>query len=423
MKDLAKKLVVYILTKQVDELQKRHPFKTIAIAGSIGKTSTKFAIASLLKRKYRVRYQEGNYNDLVSVPLVYFGHEMPNLISPFGWLKIFIRNYRLIRSDFPYDIVIVELGTDGPGQIEKFNAYVKSDLSILTAIAPEHMEFFLDLDDVAKEEMSIAKFSQQILVNQDLCDDKYISQLTGSVIRYSTRETSDFQLKNLKYKPDGYEFDIFFNGNLMLRASHEVIAESQLFSLCAATAVCKLMGMRDDEIKYGLGMIQPVNGRMKRLNGINNSTIIDDTYNASPEAVKAALDTIYRLDSPQKIAVLGNMNELGKYSESAHTSVGEHCDPTKLSIVLTLGPDANKFLAPAAAKNGCKVKCFNNPYEVGDFLKTIIEPNAVILAKGSQNGVFAEEAIKMILANPGDEINLVRQSDKWLKIKQKQFGK
>jgi UDP-N-acetylmuramoyl-tripeptide--D-alanyl-D-alanine ligase len=161
---------------------------------------------------------------------------------------------------------------------------------------------------------------------------------------------------------------------------------------------------------------------MQKLTGINNSIIIDDSYNSSPVAAKLALDTLYGLESPQKIAILGNMNELGDYSKQAHEEIGSYCDPKQLELVITIGPDANKYLGPVAVTRGCGVKSFDSPYEAGEFIKPLIKSGAVILVKGSQNKVFAEEAIKLLLANPADEAKLVRQSPQWLKIKQKAFG-
>ena len=116
------------------------------------------------------------------------------------------------------------------------------------------------------------------------------------------------------------------------------------------------------------------------------------------------------------------MNELGKYSQEAHTKAGELCDPSQLDLVVTIGLDANKFLAAAAQAKGCKVEKFDSPYTAGEFVKGQIKTGAIILAKGSQNSVFAEEAVKILLANPGDASKLVRQSGAWLKKKQKAFG-
>lgn len=423
MKKLAKNIVVSILNKQVRKLRAKHDFKIVAIAGSIGKTSTKFAVSAVLKQKYRIRFQEGNYNDPATVPLVFFGQTQPSLFNPLAWLATFRKNAKQINTaDYPYDIVLLELGTDGPGQLIGFKDLPKADLGILTAIAPEHMQFFEDLEAVAQEELVIGEISKKVLANKDLCDSKYLVRLAEQPQTYSVKVEADYRLNNLQYKPEGYEFDFIYNGALQFHANHEAIAESQLYSLCAGAAVGKMFGLSDDQIKAGLQQIISVNGRMQRLKGVNESIIIDDTYNSSPEAVKGALDTLYKIDAPQKIAILGNMNELGQYSAHSHTEIGNYCDPQQLELVATIGSDANQYLASAAVQKGCTVKTFNSPYEAASFIKPLIKHGGVILAKGSQNGVFAEEAVKPMLANPVDSSKLVRQSPYWLGVKRKQFG-
>jgi UDP-N-acetylmuramyl pentapeptide synthase len=129
------------------------------------------------------------------------------------------------------------------------------------------------------------------------------------------------------------------------------------------------------------------------------------------------------MKATQKIAILGNMNELGDYSKSSHIEVGAYCDPKQLDLVVTIGPDANQYLAPAAVEQGCLVKTFDDPYAAGEFVKTEVKAGAVLLAKGSQNNVYAEEAIRSLLANPNDANRLVRQSPAWQKVKRKNFKK
>jgi UDP-N-acetylmuramoyl-tripeptide--D-alanyl-D-alanine ligase len=135
------------------------------------------------------------------------------------------------------------------------------------------------------------------------------------------------------------------------------------------------------------------------------------------------LKTLYRIKGPQKIAILGNMNELGSYSQTAHQEIGQSCDPSRLDLVVTIGPDANKYLAPAAKAKGCTIASFDNPYDAGKFVKEKLIPKGIVLAKGSQNGVFAEEAVKQLLADQSDTAKLVRQTAGWLKLKQKAFGR
>jgi len=402
MKKLARKIVAAILGYQVRTLHRRKNIKVIGVVGSIGKTSTKLAIAQVLAAGCRVRYQEGNYNDLVTVPLVFFGESLPSLFNPLAWLAVFWRNQRKLRSDYPYDVVVVELGSDGPGQIIQFHKYLKLEIAVITAITPEHMQFFGTLDEVANEEKSVTRFSTLSLVNADLCPREYYEDLDNT-LTYGLKK-SDYTLASSGITA----------GNL---------SKPELYSRLAAVAVAKKIGLDNNQVAIGLAQVAPPAGRMRRLPGINDSTIIDDSYNASPESMKLALDYLYSQKAKQKIAVLGNMNELGDYSKQAHEEIGKYCDPKQLELVVTIGPEANQYLAKAAEAQGCRVERFDNPYKAGEFIKPLVKPGAVILVKGSQNKVFAEEAIKSLLANPDDISKLVRQSDEWMGIKNRAFGR
>jgi UDP-N-acetylmuramoyl-tripeptide--D-alanyl-D-alanine ligase len=421
MKRKLRNIVASVLGSQVKRLRKRNKFIVIAVAGSIGKTSTKMAVAHVLSQGYKVQYQQGNYNDLVSVPLIFFGKELPSLFNPFAWAVVFLHNERVIRSKYPYEIVVVELGSDAPGQLKQFKQYLQADIGILTAIVPEHMANFADLDAVAKEEMTLAELSTKLFVNKDLCAEEYLKLLPPATVTYGIKQLADIRMSNIHFNDEGADFEITYGPITFLKGSHERVTEPQLYSICAAVAVATELEMTTTAVDKGIRELTPVNGRMQRLRGHNNSIIIDDTYNASPEAVKGALDTLYRIQAPQKIAILGNMNELGGYSQKEHQAIGEYCDPRELTLVVTIGPDANKYLAPAAEEKGCLVKTFDNPVDAGKFVSERLQPEAIVLAKGSQNGVFAEEAVKQLLDDPKDAQKLVRQSKRWMKIKHKNF--
>ena len=408
---------------QVRRLQKGNDFKVVAVAGSVGKTSTKLAIAQVLAQNHKVRYQDGNYNDLVSVPLIFFGQKLPNIFNPFAWLSVFAANEKIIGQKYPYDIVVVELGSDKPGDIAGFRKYIKADIGVLTGISPEHMEFFDDLDAVAREEMTLASLSKKMLINFDLCDLEYLKSLEGSYSSYGVKKPADYRVSNIEFSENSVDFMIMKGKDQLLKGEHESVSEPQLLSICAAAAVADWSGMGAEEIEKGIRSIKPVSGRMRRLAGINGSLLIDDSYNASPQAMKAALDTLYRLKEPKKIAVLGNMNELGGYSQKLHEEIGRYCEPAELELIVTIGPDANKYLSSAAKAKGCKVQMFDSPYSAGKFIKPLLDKDTAVLVKGSQNRVFAEEALKLLLQNPSDSQKLVRQSPKWLKIKHKQFSR
>ncbi len=162
---------------------------------------------------------------------------------------------------------------------------------------------------------------------------------------------------------------------------------------------------------------------MNILRGTLDTIIIDDTYNSSPLAGACALRALYKLSVPQRIAVLGSMNELGDSSAAEHQALGMLCDPSQLAWVVTVGDDAEKYLAPSARAQGCQVKICKNALEAGGFVHSVLESGAAVLFKGSQGGVFLEEAVKVVLHSTDDEQQLVRQSAVWMKQKNVFFSK
>jgi len=418
IKRIGKSILCVKLEYQVKKLRKKHSFKVIAVAGSVGKTSTKLAIAQVLGTKEAVRYQDGNYNDRLTVPLIFFDQTEPAIFNVMAWFKILRQNNKLIKGDYPYKYIVVELGTDGPGQLEKF-AYLKPDIVVLAAIAPEHMSYFGTLDAVAAEELEVRKYAQKLLINTDDTPAKYLQGidyigygLNGGTYQLNVSARSDLQA------PKG---SLQISSNEKIDVQLATIGSQGAKISLGAAAVAHLLGFTYDEIKSGLLAIKPVPGRMQILAGINNSTIIDDTYNASPIAVKAALEVLYAAESPQRIAILGSMNELGASSQALHEEVANYCDPQKLSLLVTIGKDANQYIAPIATSKGCKVMSFDDPNKAGQYLAPILQELAIVLAKGSQNGVFAEETIKPLLANSADSQKLVRQSEYWMNVKRQQF--
>jgi UDP-N-acetylmuramoyl-tripeptide--D-alanyl-D-alanine ligase len=418
-KALGRSMLCALQESQVRRLRKRHDFTVVAVVGSVGKTSTKMAIASLLGASKKVLWQEGNYNDRVTVPLIFFEHNEPGIFNVPAWLRILITNERTIRRPYPYDVVVAEFGPDGPGQMQHF-AYVKPELVVLTAISPEHMEFFGTLDAVAEEELTALSFAKHTLVNIDDTPEHY---LTGKTFEsYGLQSQATYHItKRVSRHMQGQEIT-FQLGKDELTVSVPLLGDQGAKIALAAAATGHTLKMPLSAIKQGLVEVSAFAGRMQVLAGIKGSTLIDDTYNSSPIAAKAALDVLQNGDAPQRIAILGSMNELGAYSPEAHREVGAHCDPTKLDWVITVGDDAKQYLAPVAKERGCQVKSFTSPYKAGAFVKRQLKDGAVVLAKGSQNRVFTEESLKPLLADKADEAKLVRQSGHWIGVKSRQFS-
>jgi UDP-N-acetylmuramoyl-tripeptide--D-alanyl-D-alanine ligase len=405
---------------------KKHPeVKLVVVTGSVGKTSTKVAIATVLNERFRVRLHEGNHNAELSAPLAILGIEYPkSLKSIKAWREVFTAAKLRIIQPTDIDVIVQEVGSDRIGQVPHFGKYTRPDIAVVTAVSPEHMEFFKTIDAVAAEELAAANFSEIALINRDDIDGKYAADLTNSHINtYGTSGNAEYHFLEEDYSiENGYVGSfVALEWEESLKVTIHALGEHNLRPAIAAGAVGIKLGMNAQEIKKGLEKIKAVPGRMNVLRGAQKAIIIDDTYNSSPLAVSSALKTLYQLSVPQKIAVLGSMNELGDSSAAEHEAVGMMCDPDQLAWVVTVGEEAKKYLAPAAKSRGCQVKSFKTALQAGAFVHKVLEPGAAILFKGSEGGIYLEEAIKIVLHSTEDENKLVRQSDTWLIRKNKFF--
>ena len=422
-----KKYVQKKLEKYVVKYFKVHPeVKLVAVAGSVGKTSTKRAIATLLSQRYRVAMHEGNHNTELSVPLAILGIDYPENVKSVGaWLSVFRAMRRRIKEPTNVDVIVAELGTEHPGEIASFGSYLRPYIGVITAVTTEHFEFFKSIEAIAEEELTAANFSQLAIINRDDIEGRFASYLTnGNVDTYGTSGAAEYRFEIQDFTvEDGYQGNVIipeFTDALAVKL--KVVGEHSLRPLMGAVAVAVKLGLSATEIADGLAKIRPVPGRMNILRGIDNTIIIDDTYNSSPLAASSALQALYSLKVPERIAILGTMNELGASSQAEHEKLGTMCDPSMLSWVITIGEEAGKYLAPAARARGCQVKSFKSAIDAGGFARSIIEEGAAVLVKGSQGNIYAEEAVKVLCVMSEDH-ELVRQSPQWMAIKQKFFSK
>ncbi|NLA42872.1 hypothetical protein GX865_01770 [Candidatus Saccharibacteria bacterium] len=405
-----------------------HPdIKLVCVAGSVGKTSTKLAIATILSRQYRVHMHQGNHNTELSAPLAIMNIPYPSdPHSIFAWRKVFKQAKKRIQSPSDVDVIIQELGADKPGDIQDFGKYLQPDIGVITAVTPEHMENFGTIEAVATEELSLANFSKIAIINRDDIEDRFSQLLTNTNIgTYGTSGSAEYSFESESYSIEGGRQGYFrtpeFGTNL--RAKLNVVGEHNIRPIVGAVAVAIRFGMSPEAIVAGVELIQPAPGRMNVLRGLKNSIIIDDTYNSSPAAAAAAIQTMSTFQAPQRIAILGSMNELGALSAAEHDKIGRMCRPDLFDWVVTVGDEAARHLAPAALENGCLVRSFSDAISAGAFVHSKLEAGAIVLAKGSEGGIFVEEAIKILLRSTDDTKKLVRQEPAWLEAKTRFFSK
>lgn len=425
-KIMFKRLIQRQLEKYVRLYFIKHPeVKLVVVAGSVGKTSTKVAIATVLSQRFRVRLHEGNHNSEVSAPLAILGIEYPtSLRSLSQWMTIFKAARKRIADPSDVDIIVQEIGTERPGEIPHFGTYLHPDIAVISAISPEHMEFFKTMDAVAQEELAAANFSTLALINRDDIPSVEAKYLTNpSINTYGTDGEAEYHFIEKSFDIEKGHEGVVVSPELgdSIHASIHVLGEHNLRPAVAAAAVGIKCGMNAEEISAGLGAIRAVPGRMNVLKGQEGSLIIDDTYNSSPLAATSALQSLYSLTAPARIAVLGSMNELGAEGPKDHQDIGHLCDPTQLAWVVTVGDLANEYIAPMAKERGCQVKTCRTALEAGAFVHKVLEPGSIVLFKGSQGGIYLEEAVKVILQSTEDEQYLVRQSLSWLEKKKAFF--
>jgi UDP-N-acetylmuramoyl-tripeptide--D-alanyl-D-alanine ligase len=430
MKATFRRVVSRTFERQVVRLIRRHKLKVIAVAGSVGKTSTRAAIVTVLRHKYQTQnISQPGYNSEIGLPLSVFDFTVPRMmLNPIAWAWLLLRSEVIIWSKYPHQVLVLELGIDHPGEMQRYLRYLKPDLGVMTAVTPEHMENFTGLDAVAAEEMLLAAKSTRFLANHD----DVPSQVRRRYIQDHPKHYYYGLDRQVAYSARLKTSDLI-EGTCcsFYKAAHEVIKDqivhtygpSSLKSATAAFAVGDLMGMTSGQIERGLEQVRPIRGRMNILPGLNESTIIDDTYNSSPAAAIASLQALEDTHANgRKIAILGSMNELGKKGPEYHEEVGAAA--AGVDLLVTIGELANKHLGPAALEAGLdssKFKPSDSPYAAGRYARLLLSPHDVVLVKGSQDRVFAEEAVKQLLARPEDSDELVRQSDPWMATKVELF--
>lgn len=409
---------------------KKYSPEVIGITGSIGKTSAKEATALVLKDKFRIRTPYKNYNNEIGVPLTIIGAKSPGK-NLFAWFKVFSQAmHLLIFHDETYpEVLILEFGIDRPGDMAYLMSIVKPKLGIVTAVSYAHLEYFGSVHNIRKEKqvlvenllpggVAILNFDSRLV--RDM-----LPELRSKILSYGLEEGLDLRAQDISYNLDkgdyelaGINFKLNYRGSIVPVMMKNVISPSAIYAGLAAAASGIYLGMNLVEIAQKLSNFSLPAGRMNVLAGVNHSFIIDDTYNSSPESCLSALSVLERIkstESSKKYAVLGDMLEIGDYSEEGHKAVGVKVAEAKLDHLIVVGKMA-KDIAEGAIAKGFKpenISYFDEASLAGDFLFKKLAPGDIVLAKGSQ-GLRIERAVKKIIAelDKAEEL-LVRQGDGW----------
>jgi len=414
MKNTILKLIYSILRKYAKKVILRHKPVVIAITGSVGKTSTKEAIAQVMKDAFpkQVRATAGNLNAEIGIPLTILGYVsvpskyvLPFLLIP-AWFRTFV-------SEYP-KYLILEMGVEHPGDIEYFGTIVTPDVGIITAAAPAHTANFANVPEMQAEKIKMANIIKPDGLLIFNADDEYLTKakLKNSICYSIKNQKADCWANNIELSEDGMNFDVSCQQD-RVEVKSRLLGEHLIYADLAAFCVGKHYNISSEKIALSLEKRVPVKGRMNLLTGRDGIKIIDDTYNSNPSSACAALKTISDIKYTQgrKVAILGNMNELGNYEKEGHELVGK-CAKGKSDLTVFVGPNAD-IMAEAYGSSG-KVMTFKNRQALEKKLDKIIEPNDLILVKASQNANYFEEIVKLLLSNTVEHHKvLVRQEEHW----------
>lgn len=430
MKQTFKNIVVAILTAEAKLLLRRKNPTIVAIAGSVGKTSTKDAIYAAIKDSVPARKSQKSFNSELGVPLTVLGLQT-GWDSPFHWLWNIVDGgfTALFASSYPA-VLVLETGVDTPGDMDGLTAWLKPDVVVMTRLPdiPVHVEQFKVPQDVVDEEMKLIhnmKASGVVVYNND---DPIIQRELKNVrqksIGYGRFLATDVTIKKdqIYYKNDvpvGMTFDVSHDGESQQVKIPGIVGLQHSYGSAAAVAVASHLGVPLTAATAGLTNHKTPPGRLRILSGIKGSILIDDTYNSSPIAVEHAIETAATIKNvKRRIVVLGDMLELGKYSSDEHKRLGKKV-AENFDVLLTIGIRARGF-AEGALHNGMDESTifqYEETARAGRELQTMLQPGDLVLIKASQ-GIRAERIVEEVMLEPEHATTLLaRQEPVWKQMR------
>ena len=407
--------------------------KVIGIGGSSGKTSLANFIYLILKDKYKVRETKGK-NSESGIPLSILNIKMSGF-SAIDWLKaLLIAKLRVLTDFKKFDFYIAEMGIDSPyepGNMEFLLKIITPQLGVLTNITFEHSENFDPLvtegnerdkkilDLTTKQEMLLLNSINEkgsVIIN---LDDKLISknqnQIKANKITVSSKnKKANFQITKIDCSINSFKVSFSFTDEKYLINLPNPLPNHYAYSLVLAIAVgfsCGISVDRSISILESNFTLPP--GRFSIFEGIKNTKIIDSSYNSSPNPLIDALLLLKNIaENKRKVVILGDMRELGTMTEKLHNEVALEIIKNS-DFAILIGPSMSKFTAPILKESNFPFESFENFTKAREFILKSIKNQDIILVKGSQNTLFLERVVEMLLKDYKDKEKLCRRDSFW----------
>ncbi len=426
---MLKKILQKKLKTLASQIIRAHTPEIIGITGSVGKTTTKEAVATVLQSRFTTRASYKNYNNEIGLPLTVIGAQSPGR-SLTGWLTVFKKAKKIIsnsQSVYP-EMLVLEMGVDHPGDMDYLTSIAKPSRVIITRLGRAHVEFFSSVNELHQEKLKLARalsedgiliynFEDEIV--RSACSDFKVRMMSyGVSVGAEVRATNVSLHVSVDRAEVGMTFKLEYDGSVVPVLIPGLISRPSLLAALAAAAVGFSYGFNGIEVSKSLHNFHMPPGRMNLIAGKQNTLIIDDTYNSSPEAVIESLLTVLELPRDQynqSWVIFGDMRELGKESQSAHKQIGIFCAEKKVDHLVTVGNEA-QIISKSAEETGMNSKYihhFSDSIAAASFLENNIAENDVLLVKGSQ-AVRMEKIVKHLMKDPKKASELlVRQGIEW----------
>lgn len=357
-------------------LDDRH-VKVVGITGSTGKTTTKEFTAAILDRTFQVLKSEGNYNNHIGLPLSIL---------------------RLRKKD---EIAVLEMGMSSPGEIARLAQISPPDIAVITNIHPVHLEFFDSIEDIALAKKEILDGMKPdgiaVLNGDDPAVQRIAKNWRGTKLLFGLSKGCDIRAENIKRSGyQGISFDLIY-GKKKENTSIPFIYRSFLSNFLAACATAYALGAPLVEVLAQTKTLRslPMRGAIYHLP--DDIVLVDDSYNSNPAALDAALEDLSHLEAKRKVAVLGDMLELGKAQKSYHHEAGKHVQQYGWDMLITVG-SLSRHMAEGAREAGmddARIVSFENAGEAAARMRFLVEPGDLVLVKGSR-GIKTDTIVKTL---------------------------
>ena len=341
----------------------------VAITGSVGKTSTKDVIAAVMSEKFNVQKTQGNQNNRLGVPLTIMG------------LK-------------DHDAMVIEMGMNHFGELSELTKIAKPTMCVISNIGTAHIGNLGSRENILKAKLEILEGMRngKVIINNDndLLNKWNLEDKKQEKITFGIKEKSEYMAKNVKMDEEGNEFSVEIDSKEYAFSTKKA-GEPFILNALSAIAVGKEYDISIDKIQKAIKEVELTKNRMDIVR-INDILIIKDYYNASLESIKPSLEYISKLENGKKIAVLGDIKEVGEFSKELHEKVGEEVAKNKIDILITVGIEA-KYIAENSIKNGMKkenVFAYKTNIQAAQKLKDVATPGDKVLLKASNSMKFGE---------------------------------